>query len=282
MIYGILNYFLAHSDWVCILKSDESGNPEVEELVSRLSLLLKQVTLKIPGGAAISFSGGLDSSILLYLSHSSAHAYVVGIPGSKDIQSAMDSAARLHRDLSVVEVSEYQVLEAAEKIIVIDPGITMRDLGFETVLYLTLSGIREDTLVTGQGADEIFYGYHRFLSGSSGTNDSNIRKLLYTTIPREKKIAESLHKRIIAPYLEDGIFEYSSLGIDKHIIEGINKFMLRSAALLIGVPREICIKEKKAAQYGSGVDRVLRKHKDRLFPITDRDEASTSSRKSQD
>ncbi|EQD31486.1 glutamine-hydrolyzing asparagine synthase, partial [mine drainage metagenome] len=142
----------------------------------------------------------------------------------------MDSAARLHRDLSVVEVSEYQVLEVAKKIMAIDPGITMKDLGFETVLYLTLSGIREDTLVTGQGADEIFYGYHRFLTGSSGTNDTSIRKLLNTTMPREKKIAESLHKKIIAPYLEDGIFEYSSLGIGKHIVEGTNKFLLRSAA----------------------------------------------------
>ena len=242
------------------------GRPtDLETNASALAADLRTVTAGIPNGAAMAFSGGLDSSILLHLSPASTRPYVVGLHESRDILSAMESASWLHKDVTVFEVTEDQIIDAALNVRKIDPGIKITDLGFETVLYLTLSSISEDILVTGQGADEIFYGYHRFLSGNEGTNTSSMQKLLNITLPREKRMAESIGKQILTPYLEPAIVKYASMGPSLHIANGKNKIILRAAGAKLGVPGLICQREKKAAQYGSGVDRVLRKNFELLF-----------------
>ena len=238
---------------------------DIQVIGSKLADDLRAVAIDIPDRSAIAFSGGLDSSILLHLSPKSIHPYVVGLPGSMDMQSARESASLMKRDIAIVEVDEDRILRAAFNVKKIDPGIAITDLGFETVLYLTLSGISEDLLVTGQGADEIFYGYHRFLTGDAGTNVSSIEKLLKITLPREKKIAESLGKKILTPYLDPEIMKYSSFDPSLQVKDGKNKLLLRAAGAKLGIPNTVCQKEKKAAQYGSGVDKVLRKNLDLLF-----------------
>jgi asparagine synthase (glutamine-hydrolysing) len=55
------------------------------------------------------------------------------------------------------------------------------------------------------------------------------------------------------------------MGPSLHIANGKNKIILRAAGAKLGVPGLICQREKKAAQYGSGVDRVLRKNFELLF-----------------
>ncbi len=238
---------------------------DIQVIWSKLADDLRAVAIDIPDRSAIAFSGGLDSSILLYLSPMSIHPYVVGLPGSMDLRSAGESASLMKRDIAIIEVNEDLVLKAAFNVKKIDPDIAITDLGFETVLYLTLSAISEDLLVTGQGADEIFYGYHRFLTGGAGTNVASIEKLLKITLPREKKIAESLGKKILTPYLDPEIMKYSSVDPSMQVKDGKNKLLLRAAGAKLGIPNAVCQKEKKAAQYGSGVDKILRKNQELLF-----------------
>jgi|YelNatPaOPRAMG01_1025707.scaffolds.fasta_scaffold01569_6 asparagine synthase (glutamine-hydrolysing) len=257
-------FFLPGYNKECNMAGDGSAY-DIQTYVSELADALRAVVARIPDQSAIAFSGGLDSSILLYLSPKSIHPYVVGLPGSRDMLSARESAAMLERNVTAIEVTEDQILEAAFSIKKIDPEIVMTDLGFETVLYLALSEITEDILVTGQGADEIFYGYHRFLTVGGGTNLASIEKLLKITLPREKKIAESTGKKILTPYLDPAIMKYSSLDMSVHIRNGKNKILLRSAGMKLGIPEAVCQKQKKAAQYGSGVDKVLRKNRELLF-----------------
>jgi asparagine synthase (glutamine-hydrolysing) len=238
---------------------------DIQMIGSRLADDLREATAYIPDKSAIAFSGGLDSSILLFLSPKSIHPYVVGLPGSSDVRSAMESASLLKKEITIIEVNQEQILKAAINVKRIDPEIALTDLGFETVLYLTLSGISEDILVTGQGADEIFYGYHRFLTGDAGTNLASLEKLLKITLPREKKIAESIVKKILTPYLDPEIMKYSSFDPSTQIKDGKNKALLRAAGAILGIPDALCKKEKKAAQYGSGVDKVLRRNRELLF-----------------
>ncbi|MGC8515807.1 MAG: asparagine synthase C-terminal domain-containing protein [Thermoplasmata archaeon] len=238
---------------------------DIQEIGSKLADALLAVTAYIPERSAIAFSGGLDSSILLFLSPKSIHPYVVGLPGSMDVRSARESASLLKKDITIIEANEDQILKAAVSVKKIDPDIVITDLGFETVLYLTLSGISEDLLVTGQGADEIFYGYHRFLTGDAVTNLVSIEKLLKITLPREKMIADSLGKKILTPYLDPEIMKYSSFDPSTQIKDGKNKLLLRAAGAKLGIPDAVCKKAKKAAQYGSGVDKVLRKNRELLF-----------------
>ncbi len=230
----------------------ESVGKDIELLVK----CLKRAAASIPEASAIAYSGGLDSSILFHLSNA-LKAYTFGLAGSHDIQSAKNHSALLHKEVIVKEVSRDLIAKAADIVVSIDADIKANELGYETLLCLALMHIESDVLVTGQGADEIFYGYKRFMSNEEN-NEKSIQKLFDVTLPREKKIAQYMGKRLITPYLEGEILNFAKLPKSAHIVEGTNKFLLRRAAVVLGLPVEIAMQPKKAAQFGSGLDRVIR------------------------
>ena len=214
--------------------------------------------------SAIAFSGGLDSSFIAYLSRGKYGAYVCGITESHDVRAARKSAQILGLKCHEIIVDEQEIIEAALAVKKIDPGINLTDLGYETVLALLLERTDEKILVTGQGSDEIFYGYNRFKEKPDLDNSESISKLFEVTLPRETKIANYFGKKLILPYLQDPIIEIGSLPRSVQIVEGTNKFILRQTAILSGMSRSISMANKKAAQYGSGISRVLARNRSSL------------------
>ena len=62
------------------------------------------------------------------------------------------------------------------------------------------------------------------------------------------------------PYLDERIiYNVYNLPLEFKISRGVRKVLLRAAAKHAGVPEELVAKEKKAAQYGTGIERVLRR-----------------------
>ena len=214
--------------------------------------------------SAIAFSGGLDSSFLAYLSRRRYSLYVCGLAESYDVRAARKSARMLGSDLHEIIVDEDEIIETALTVKKIDPVINLSDLGYETVLALMLERIDEKNLITGQGSDEIFYGYNRFKEKPDLDNTESIRKLFEVTLPREIKIASHFGKKLILPYLQDPIIEIGNLPRSAHIVDGTNKFILRQTAIISGMSRSISMASKKAAQYGSGISRVLGRNRGRL------------------
>lgn len=212
----------------------------------------------IPFNSAIGFSGGIDSSLLLYLGRTKLVPYNVSLPGSRDYLNAELVSKRLglkfkHLDLSGIDVRAY--VDIVRRI---DPQISKADLGYETVLAILLDRIDQGILVTGQGSDEIFYGYRRFMDQKGLTNEGHMQKLLTLTLPRERKIAEYFGRRLIAPYLESGISELlSNIPKEMHVSDSMNKLILRRAAVFLGFPQDLAQLPKKAAQYGSGILKLL-------------------------
>ncbi len=214
--------------------------------------------------SAIAFSGGLDSSFLAYLSRRKYGLYVCGLAESYDVRAARKSVNILGSDLHEIIVDEGEIIETALTVKKLDPVINLSDLGYETVLALLLERINEKNLITGQGSDEIFYGYNRFKEKPGLDNSESIRKLFEVTLPREKKIASHFGKKLILPYLQDPIIEIGHLPRSIHIVDGINKFILRQTAILSGMSSSISMARKKAAQYGSGISRILAKNRSSL------------------
>lgn len=210
--------------------------------------------------SAIAFSGGLDSTLLLAISGYRLKPYTVGFPDSHDIMRSRHVADELGFSVKEIILDHLILTESVRELKTIDPKITQAEIGYELVLYHTLSGSQEPRLVTGQGADEIFYGYRKFLDSPGLTNAGHMEKLYHVTLPRELKIAEHFAKSIITPYLEPALVQaFSGLSRDLNIENGLNKIMLRELARQIGLPRDIWSFRKKAAQYGSGIQAQLRK-----------------------
>ncbi|MHB1709412.1 MAG: asparagine synthase C-terminal domain-containing protein [Thermoplasmataceae archaeon] len=212
------------------------------------------------GEAALAFSGGLDSTLLMALSGYRLKPYTVGYSDSHDIARARHVSDLLGFKVSETILDNRELMEAISAIRTIDPSIGRQEIGYEIVLYYTLSGIKEDNLVTGQGADEIFYGYRRFIDNPDLGNGGYLEKLLQKTLPRENHIAGIFSKSLVTPYLEPVIVKaFSGLPRDVNVIGNVNKIQIRNLAKIAGLPEEIWGFRKKAAQYGSGVQKRLKK-----------------------
>ena len=214
-------------------------------------------------GSALAFSGGLDSTLLLALSGYTLKPYTVGFSDSHDIARSRYVAELLGFKINEILLDDCDLAEAISVLKSIDPSIGRPEIGYELVLYYTLSEIGEDHLVTGQGADEIFYGYRRFVDNPDMVNGEHLDRLFRITLPRETAIAGFFSKSLITPYLDSRIVEkLSRLPRNVNIINGINKIQLRDLARNTGLPEEIWNFRKKAAQYGSGIQARLKKISD--------------------
>ncbi len=233
------------------------------DVTSRAELLLKMLGDQhesISGKTALLLSGGIDSSLLLSIYMDKIIPYTIGFPASQDISFSEKLCNEFSLNLNVIETGEEMVRKAFMKVIETDKNITFTDIGFETVFQIACDEVRQDKIMTGQGADEIFYGYMKFRDGRENSNRNSLEKLFTTTLPREMKIASSSGKTLIAPYLDRNILDsFSTLPYEMHVSDDSNKIIIREAARIAGLPEFIVHRPKKAAQYGSGISSFLRK-----------------------
>ena len=226
------------------------GHSLVERLKSNLNSINEPYIL--------GFSGGLDSSLLLYLSDQLCKPCVVGIEGSKDISNARIVAAHYKRQLKIEIFSKSEVVEAASVVLRADPNSSILEISYDAVLAGLFQRSDRHYIVTGQGSDEIFYGYSKFVDGRESSNAESLRVLKERTIPRENKIATIMQKELITPYLDDDIIDsFAGLPREMHISKGVGKFLLRKSAIEAGFDVKFSESKKLAAQYGSGFKSVI-------------------------
>lgn len=209
--------------------------------------------------ASLAYSGGLDSSVLLSLCPKTVVPYTLGDEGSKDSTNSLDGSLKLGYKAVSVPLRSADLEEYVSTVRAIDPGISRRDLGYEVVLAILLDNIKESLVITGQGADEIFYGYNIFRKNPHMDNSGHMKKLYEETLPREQAIAEHFGKELITPYLSGEILEIiDSVGREANFSGEYNKAILRYAATQTGMPEDMVERKKTAAQYGSGLMKRLK------------------------
>lgn len=216
-------------------------------------------TLSHCHGSALAFSGGLDSTLLMHASGYTLNPYTVHVGLTRDYENSSAASKLLGFRVNFIDCGKEDVKEAAEIVKDIDPDISLQDLGYETVLMIILIRSEEKYIVTGQGADELFYGYRKYFLGTDN-NSSDLERLFSITLPREKKMASRMDKTIITPYIDPRIINIcSSMKRERFINGGENKIVLRETARLAGLPDSLCSTKKKAAQYGSGIQKIIRR-----------------------
>ena len=176
----------------------------VDNVYNELKAAVEQTADK---PCAIAYSGGLDSSLILALSDYRYIPYTLGFSDSRDIENVDDASAILKLNPKIILLDEIDIESYISQLLKIDPKITKMEMGYELVLFILMDFIPEKYVVTGQGADEIFYGYRRFIDNPRLKNDTYINRLFNVTLPREKKMAEYYDKELITPYLSQGMLK---------------------------------------------------------------------------
>ena len=222
----------------------------------------------------IVFSGGLDSTILAKLSKDmevETILYTVGTENSADMKYSKQIAKSLNlplksKTLTLKDVEHYTnlVLNAIEEYNVMKIGVGMPS-------YIASELASEDgikVMLSGQGADELFAGYQRYTQfykdyGEKTTENlkDDVSNLYHVNLQRDDAVTMANSVELRVPYLDNAVVDLGlnipmkyKLGNDP---DDLRKCILRKLAADLNVPREAVLRPKKAAQYGSGIHRLL-------------------------
>ncbi|NJD52819.1 MAG: asparagine synthetase B [Candidatus Methanoperedens sp.] len=216
---------------------------------------------------AIAFSGGLDSALLAALFRD-AKLYSVGMAGSHDIGQTKKAARllglsdNLHlHELTIdeIEIATPDVIRAIESC---DP----MKVSIALPLFFASRDARRDgirVMLSGQGADELFAGYKRYESMKPPELGIALNKdfdnIAENNLERDDAVTMANSVELRVPYLDKNFVELAlRIAPELKIHNGIRKYILRLAASKI-LPDELVWKEKKAAQYSSGIYAAMEK-----------------------
>lgn len=241
-----------------------SGKAEIKNELK--DLLIESVEKRIRGlsEVGIIFSGGVDSTILAQISADlgmDTTLYTVGFETSSDMihakKTAMDMDLPLKiKTLTVQDVKMYTelVLNAIEEFNIMKLGVGMPT--YVASEMAASDGIR--VVMSGQGADEIFAGYHRYIQfyadkGENAQEDliKDVKNIYHVNLQRDDAVTMANSVELRVPYLDLELVEMAlNIPMKYKMDDGednLRKCILREIAEDIGVPSEIVRRPKKAA-----------------------------------
>ncbi len=219
----------------------------------------------VPGPIGILFSGGVDSALLAWELRQQPQVVLctLGREGSPDLRAGRAAAERLGLPWQSLHVGMEDVRTAEARFGEELAGIPSVSRTVLLTLAVAIDEASPPRLVCGQGVDELFLGYahYRLLGEAEAERRSrdDLSRLHETDWPRTQRIAEKAGKEIVAPYLYRTFEENARLiPIDLRLPRDLPKRFFREWAIERGLPPELADRPKKAMQYGSGVDSLVR------------------------
>lgn len=236
---------------------------------------------------ALAYSGGLDSSVLAKIladqSDVDAWLVTVGATGSRDVERARTGAEVLGLPLLEVPVSEARLERHLPEIVRLvgrtrvppemaerwglPPGaeaVSPVVAAVEATLFFVFreAARHAHRVLLGQGADELFGGYKRYEGLAEGALRARMAQDLAALIeiqrPVEERVAAAFGVSPRYPYLDPAVVRRALVLPPESLVSGSErKRALRSVARRLGLPGAMVEVPKTAAQYGSGIARLV-------------------------
>jgi len=225
---------------------------------------------------ALAFSGGLDSAVLAVLAKSCAakvNLFTVGLEGQPELRHAQKAAESLRLPLHLQTYNIDDVQNVLESVLWLIEEPDVMKVGVAIPIFWvaeTASQTGCSVLLAGQGADELFGGYHRYLreyrrGGVKAVQNSMFDDLTMsyeTNFQRDNTVCAFHKMELRLPYIDREVVRFAmSLPVNVKINsleDPLRKRVLRQVAKNLGVPEFIVGRKKKAVQYATGVDKALK------------------------
>jgi len=247
----------------------------VKELKKLVGDSIKKEVDKVSRNIGVLFSGGIDSTIIAFILKSlgikfTCYTFGLDEPGLKqaeDIIWAKKVAQELGFELKIITSN----LEQTEKLIKKTTKIlTQMDnkvvhVGVGGVMIAVCEKSKQDNvkhLFSGLGSEEIFAGYQRHEQSDDINKEceKGLKNMKHGDLLRDKLISDFECVKFLVPFLDDKLVKYAlTIPGELKIKDDVKKYILRLVALDLGIPKDIAFRKKRAAQYGSNLDKAIEK-----------------------
>jgi asparagine synthase (glutamine-hydrolysing) len=226
---------------------------------------------------AVAFSGGLDSSLIAYMASKcgvKVDLIHVSLENESEIETAFEASEKLDLPMQVHLFKESDVERALPQIVDFIEEANPVKAAIGVPVYWTAQKTQEaghTVLLAGQGADELFGGYQRYVNEYCSDGTEKVRQIMFNDVikihennlERDKKICINTDIELRLPFCSFDLAEFTlSLPVDlkfEQKQDSLRKLALRKVALNLGLPMSIVNKPKKAVQYSTGINNAIKR-----------------------
>ena len=210
----------------------------------------------------ISLSGGLDSTIIAYFLKQRKPNTVAVIAEdfvSTDLTYCQMVSKEMQLPLAIYNVKTAEILEAVEETIKILKNFNDIEIRNNVVMYLAIKWAKENgekSIITGDGADELFAGYSFLINKLEDKLEAEIKRVCSVMHFPTQEIGKALGIGIESPFLNDAVVKLAekipaNLKVKNEKEKRHGKWILRKIFEEY-IPQQIAWREKSPMQDGSG------------------------------
>jgi asparagine synthase (glutamine-hydrolysing) len=252
----------------------------MESAATALQVLLEEATMKMCAdvdGVAVAFSGGVDSSVIAALAKKiglNVQLVSVGLEDQPELGFAEEAAEALDLPLHLQSYSVGYLEESLNRVLwLIEEPHTVK-AGIAVPFFWTAENASKlgcPVVLAGQGADELFGGYQKYVTEYKEAGAEALKKLMFhdvknsyqTNFQRDNQVCSYFGVELRLPFVDPDVIHFSlrmPLQLKINSVEDkLRKRVLRRVAQNLRIPAFIANKPKKAVQYTSGVNKALQK-----------------------
>ena len=226
---------------------------------------------------AVAFSGGLDSSMIALLAKKSrvnVHLIHVALENQHETEHAFRAAEELKLPLYSQTYTEKDVQQVIPSVLEAIEEPDPVKLSIAIPIFWAAQKTAEmhcRIMLAGQGADELFGGYKRYVDDYLRFGEERTRRAMFkdfagmyeANLERDWKSCNANDVELRLPFAARKIAGFAlSLPLEVKLEPEKNtlrKLVLRRVAKNLGLPSFIADKPKKAVQYSTGVNEALGK-----------------------
>jgi asparagine synthase (glutamine-hydrolysing) len=244
-------------------------------------LISRAVEQTLEDKVAVSFSGGLDSTVIAAIARRHAHVelFTAGAESSEDLVYAEKVASELGLPLHRIIIDEAGAMDAYARIHSMLPMDFLKLEILVPVYHVAREASRQghSAVLFGSAAEELFVGYERYyVYREEGRDLEAILREEFRTLPQRdiswvKRICRSFKLEARFPLYNKALSEAMfAIPLEERMDDReLKKGVLREAAKMLGAPDTVIRRRKRAMQYGSGIHKMLMRRVDeinRVYP----------------
>jgi asparagine synthase (glutamine-hydrolysing) len=248
---------------------------EAEELTRLLAESVSIQTARV-GAVAMGFSGGLDSSVMAKIAKDmgiDVLLITVGIGRTPEMSQAESAARTLGLPIVMREFSRNDVAGCLDRVLWLIEEPSLMKVSIAIAIYWIAEVAMQNgrsVVLLGQGSDELFGGYKRFATimgvrGTDAASEAILESILMAhevNYQRDEQAISALRAELRLSFATRKITQFAS-GVPlmmkvRSPSDNVRKWILRDAAIKLGIPSVIAMRPKKAIQHTSGVENAIR------------------------